>query len=207
MSSLLAGLIRPAKRGCDVINIRKMVKGVCCYLTTGQVSSCKLEEDSAEKLSQLSCIRSQLLNVRDFLTDLKDEKLSLEEQVNRLKTEYTEIVRKLYTFVFEIHQNYAKQWDRDSQKQREEFNKALKEAESKPAEEIARLKNELQETKDALLCQICFVRRRDCIIFPCSHLLYCRICLAEHKSKGDSRCPICRGPISSEIMCNINHSS
>ena len=158
----------------------------------------------------MSSIRSQLLNLRECVLELKDEKRFLTEELNTHKMEHAEMVNKVHTFVFGIRKNYEQQWERESQKQREELDQALKAAEesrSKRTEEVVKLKKELEETKGALLCQICFERRRDCIIFPCSHLLYCRKCVAEHKTKNDPRCPTCRGPINSEILCNINHSS
>jgi len=175
----------------------------------GQLSSCKVEKETAEKLSQLSSFRSKMLNLRECVNELKDEKHFLAEQLNALKMEHAEVVSKFHTFALEIRKNFEEQWERESQKQREEFDKVLKAAEesqSKNIEETEKLKKELEETKGALLCQICFERRPDCIILPCSHLLYCRECVTKHK-KGDSRCPTCRGPINSEILCNVNHPS
>ena len=154
----------------------------------------------------MSCILSQLLNLRDCAVTLKDEKISLTGQVNNLKMEHAEMVGQLQDFDLEIYRKYEQQWKRDSQKQRDEFEKMLKDTESKATGENDALKKELEETKAALLCQICFVRKRDCIILPCSHLLYCRQCVQEHKNNGDFRCPTCRGTINSEILCNVNHS-
>lgn len=79
----------------------------------------------------MSCIRSQLLNLRDCAVTLKEEKISLTEQVNNLKMEQAEMVGKLQDFDLEIYRKYEQQWKRDSQKQRDEFEKLLKDAESK----------------------------------------------------------------------------
>ena len=146
----------------------------------------------------MSFIRSQLLNLRECVTELKDEKLRLTEQLNAQKLEHDEMASKLHTTVFKIRERFKEHRKLDSQQQREELDKA--------AVQVSKTKMELEETRAGLLCQICFEQRRDCIILPCSHLLYCRKCVAEHKRKGDSRCPTCRGPINSEILCNINHS-
>ena len=184
-------------------------QGVHFSSITGQLSSCKIEKETAEKLSQLSSFRSKMLNLRECVNELKDEKHFLAEQLNALKMEHAEVVSKFHTFALEIRKNFEEQWERERQKQREEFDKVLKAAEesqSKNIEETEKLKKELEEAKGALLCQICFERRSDCIILPCSHLLYCRECVTKHK-KGDSRCPTCRGPINSEILCNVNHPS
>lgn len=168
-------------------------------IITGQLSSRTIENEAAENLPQMnSPIRSQLLNLRECLTELKDEKFRLTEQLDAQKLQHAEMVSKIHTSVFEIRKTDKEQWERDRQKQREEFDRVAK--------EVVELKKELEETKGALFCQICFERRRDCIILPCSHLLYCRLCVAEHRRKGDARCPTCRGPINSEILCNVNHS-
>ena len=180
------------------------------FSNAGQLSSCAIEREATEKLSRLSSIQSQLLNLQGCVTELRDEKRFIAEQLNTLNTEHVDLFPKFQDFALEIRRNYEEQWERVTQKHREELDNAVKaseEAQSKSAEEIAKLKKELEESKGALMCQICFTRPRDCIILPCSHLLYCRVCVHEHKSKGDSRCPTCRGTINSEILCNVNHSS
>ena len=106
--------------------------------------------------------------------------------------------------------NFSTQRKKDYQQQRDEYEQKLKkaaESESKSAERIRELEKLLEESSNAQLCQICFEHPRDCIIMPCTHLLYCRACVAEHKRSGANRCPTCRGPISGEILCNVNHSS
>ncbi|XP_078372534.1 uncharacterized protein LOC144656167 isoform X2 [Oculina patagonica] len=175
----------------------------------GQLSSCAIDMEAANKLSQIRSMRSKVSNVIECVTELKDEKLRLTEQLNMHKMEQAETSTQLHTALFEIRESFKEQLQRDCQKQQEDFEKKLKEAEeskSKSAEKVHNLEKELEESRSAVLCQICFVRRRDCIILPCSHMLYCRTCLAEHKRKGSSTCPTCRGPLNSEILCNLDHS-
>lgn len=165
--------------------------------------------EAANKLSQIRSMRSKVSNIIECVTELKDEKLRLTEQLNMHKMEQAETSTQLHTALFEIRESFKEQLQRDCQKQQEDFEKKLKEAEeskSKSAEKVHNLEKELEESRSAVLCQICFVRRRDCIILPCSHMLYCRTCLAEHKRKGSSTCPTCRGPLNSEILCNLDHS-
>jgi hypothetical protein len=68
-------------------------------------------------------------------------------------------------------------------------------------------KRELQLKKEALElalsdseleCGICMDRRRDTLVLPCAHLLYCRECLSKVES-----CPTCRTPISEIILCKL----
>ena len=174
----------------------------------GQLSSSKIEKETAVKLSQMSSIRSQLLTLRECAAELKDENLGLKDELNTLRTGQAELDRKHQAALSEIRQSFDVQRELESEKLRKEFELKLKDAEdcdSKSAERIRELEKELEESMGAQLCQICFERPRDCIIMPCTHLLYCRTCVTQHKNKGDSRCPTCRGPISGEILCNVNH--
>ena len=159
-------------------------------------------------MSQINSIRSQLLTLQGRTTELKDENLSLKDELNMLKTEHADMGAKYQASLSEIRHMFNLQREQDSQKMREEFEKKLEEAaksDSQSAERIRELEKELEESRGSQLCQICFERPRDCIIMPCTHLLYCRTCVTAHKKKGDSRCPTCRGPISGEILCNVNH--
>lgn len=153
----------------------------------------------------MSSIRSQLSNLQECLIRLKEENLGLKDVMDTLKTQEAEMARIYQGSLCEIRQTQ----EQDYQKLREEYDKKLKDAEtssSNSSETIRALEKELEQCQETQLCQICFEHSRDCIIMPCTHLLYCRACVTEHKKKGDSRCPACRGPISGEILCNVNHS-
>lgn len=155
----------------------------------------------------MSSILAQLSTLRECAAELKQEKLVLKDELIRLKMEQAEMTKKHRDALSEIHQNINVQREQECKKLEEEFGKKLKDAEEsklKSAERIRELENELEHSFGAQLCQICFEHPRDCIIMPCTHLLYCRTCVTEHKKKGDGRCPTCRGPISGEILCNIN---
>lgn len=157
----------------------------------------------------MSSIRSQLSNLQECLTRLKEENLGLKDVMNTLKTQEAEMARIYQGSLCEIRENFIAQREQDYEKLREEFDKKLKDAEtssSNSSETIRTLEKELEKSREAQLCQICFEHSRDCIIMPCTHLLYCRACVTRHKKKGDSRCPACRGPISGEILCNVNQS-
>ena len=179
---------------------------VSFHSTAGQLSSCKIDEDTAGQLSQMSSIRSQLSNLRDCLTRLKEENIGLKDEMNTLKTQEAEMTRIYEGRLCEIRQTLIVQREQEFKKLREEFEKKLKDSEtsfSTSVETIRVLEKQLEQSREAHVCQICFERPRDCIIMPCTHLLYCRTCVTEHKKKGDSRCPTCRGPISGEILCNF----
>ena len=63
-------------------------------------------------------------------------------------------------------------------------------------------KKELQDMEDVineeLLCQICFERKRDTLIEPCSHMMFCRSCLDRHwrgVRTAERECPCCRASV------------
>lgn len=174
----------------------------------GQLPCSKIDKETAVKLTQMSPIRSQLLALRECAAELKDENLALKDELNTLRVGQAESDEKHEAAILELRQYFDGQRELDSEELRKEFEQRVKDAEeskSKSSERIRELEKELEEAKGGRLCQICFENPRDCIIMPCTHLLYCRTCVAEHKRKGDSRCPTCRGPISGEMLCNVNH--
>ncbi len=59
------------------------------------------------------------------------------------------------------------------------------------------------DTTDCCLCKImrcgiCFARPRNCVLLPCTHLLYCSQCIEQLQSNS---CPACRSPISGKLVC------
>ena len=72
--------------------------------------------------------------------------------------------------------------------------------------ELAATRQKLEDAHDELLCQICFTERRDALIMPCLHMLYCRHCVdrtsAENERRGyPDRCPCCRESIGGVLRC------
>ena len=64
----------------------------------------------------------------------------------------------------------------------------------------------LEAAQDELLCQICFTERRDALIMPCLHLLYCRSCVDRSSEANErrglpDRCPCCRASIGGVLRC------
>ncbi|XP_074625472.1 uncharacterized protein LOC141883770 isoform X1 [Acropora palmata] len=201
--SIQEGSWRDGKlHGCAVFT---WPHGVCEYREydekQGQLRSCHIKEENLESISLKSSFYSQLMNLQECVNKLKDDKGILTEQLNAFEEDHAKTAGKVMASLCRLQE-----WKDDMRKNQEEFNTKLKETESKSADKIRTLENELEQSQNAQLCQICFERSRDCIIMPCTHLLYCRMCVSEHKMKGVNRCPSCRGPISGEILCNINHS-
>ncbi|XP_068757006.1 uncharacterized protein [Montipora capricornis] len=170
----------------------------------GQLSSCHIEEETVESISLRGSFCSQLMNLRECVNELKSEKCMLTDQLNAYKEEHVEATSSITASLNTMQERITKKLKHDLQSSQDEFEKKLKDAESKSADRIRLLEKELEKAQNSQQCQICFERPRDCIIMPCTHLLYCRVCVTEHKRKGEKRCPACRGPISGEILCNIN---
>lgn len=73
------------------------------------------------------------------------------------------------------------------------------------------MKAAFEEVKSDVECQICFTNRRDALILPCCHMLYCRSCVdraASHAAaRGQpDRCPCCRGSIGGVLICKLSSS-
>ena len=141
------------------------------------------------------------MNLHECVNRLKDDKCILTEQLIAFETDHAKTADQVMASLCRLQE-----WKDDMRKNQEEFNSKLKETEYKSADKIRTLENDLKQSQNAHLCQICFERSRDCIIMPCTHLLYCKSCVTEHKRKDVNRCPSCPGPNSGEILCNINHS-
>ena len=128
-------------------------------------SSCRtIEKEVADNLLQKNVVRRQLLDLRECVTELRDEKLRLTEELNAQKVIYDELVNKVYTSMFEIRESFREQQERNDQKLIEELNKA--------SDEVKTMQRELEEAKGGLLCQICFERRRDCKVNWARYKLY-----------------------------------
>ena len=65
-----------------------------------------------------------------------------------------------------------------------------------------------ERARDDVTCQICYARRRDALVMPCCHLLYCYRCVARASEAAEARghpdrCPCCRGAISGVLRCKL----
>ena len=64
------------------------------------------------------------------------------------------------------------------------------------SEEVKRLRCRVENAERALNCGICLTSKRDAIIFPCMHAMYCHDCLSKHyamrNSQNAKKCPCCR---------------
>lgn len=152
----------------------------------------------------MSYIRSQLFSLVESATKLKDDNLDLKGELDSLRAAQAVLDRnyQLEPGLSEIRQSFEIQRRQVSDELRLEFEQKFKDAEEsnmKNTERIGQLERELEQSRGSELCQICFERQRNCVIMPCIHFLYCGRCITEHKSKGDSRCPTCRGSINGEL--------
>ena len=81
---------------------------------------------------------------------------------------------------------------------------------NKEIESVIQSKQELQKELDGekatKLCQICFDRQRDCILMPCLHFVYCRLCVNRHRDQNgnSAKCPACNTIITGQFDCKLN---
>ena len=150
-----------------------------------------------EKLFQKNRnVESRLKYAAQTVHGMREELYQFAESANSTKKhlmEELDSVRSLLSDTAEEHARKLAQAERS-------FSSALK-------EEKRNLEKQLEAANVARLCQICFENNRDCIIMPCTHMLFCRKCVASVKLQGNNRCPSCRGPISGEINCNLGMES
>jgi len=63
-------------------------------------------------------------------------------------------------------------------------------------EEVKRLRSRVDNAERAMNCAICFMAKRDAVIFPCMHAMYCHECVQKHfkmcSSQNAKKCPCCR---------------
>lgn len=172
----------------------------------GHLSSCAIDKEAANKLSQMRSIQSKVSSITECVTQLKAEKLRLSEQLNMQKMEQAELSTHYHTAMFEIRESFKEQLERDCEKERQEFEKKFKKVEKsklESAENVRKLQMKLEKSRGSVLCQKCSKQPRDCIVMPCGHFLYCRTCVTEQK-KGTSRCPSCKRPVTSQLLCNLD---
>jgi len=63
------------------------------------------------------------------------------------------------------------------------------------SEEVKRLRCRVENAERALNCGICLTAKRDAVIFPCMHAMYCHECVSKHyesETQAARKCPCCR---------------
>ena len=169
-----------------------------------QHPSCSVDQKTVKHISRKNeeCKRVQLLNER--LQQLRLELHDVNDRVENMRQVQAAELRKLEeTFFAKIETDVSTALREQKVQHKQEMEKAA--AKRSAAEiKISELKEDVAQAKNRHLCQICFDHVRDCMIMPCTHLLYCRRCVAQYKSTGKNRCPACRGPINGEINCNLD---
>jgi hypothetical protein len=68
------------------------------------------------------------------------------------------------------------------------------------------LKGALQNLETQVQCQICYEEKRNCVLMPCLHFLFCAKCIDQHfqaSENGHRLCPICRQGVSGVLMMQL----
>ena len=73
-------------------------------------------------------------------------------------------------------------------------------------EELETLRDEVSrlriEREQEMMCTICYSKKRDTLVCPCLHLMYCHECIARiARGNEEARCPHCRCVMSGTIRC------
>ena len=110
--------------------------------------------------------------------------------------------------------------DADDDEDDERSRSRLTSPDSRPPEDVERLvaglSAQLEDARDALeiaenelTCQICFEERRDAVLMPCMHMLYCvgcvdRVATEAMRSGQPDRCPCCRQSVCGVLRCKAS---
>ena len=110
--------------------------------------------------------------------------------------------------------------DADDDEDDERSRSRLMSPDSRPPEDVERLvaglSAQLEDARDALeiaenelTCQICFEERRDAVLMPCMHMLYCvgcvdRVATEAMRSGQPDRCPCCRQSVCGVLRCKAS---
>lgn len=80
------------------------------------------------------------------------------------------------------------------------------ETETTRREELETLRREVSrlrvEREQEMMCTICYSKKRDTLVCPCLHLMYCHECISRvARANEEARCPHCRCVMSGTIRC------
>ena len=164
-----------------------------------------LAESQIEKLQLESEIRhlSRKLKQKEHKMFLEIKKLQKEDQ-ERMACLKEQHVLELKT-LNEEYKVQRDQLERNFIKKKSEVVMLFTEDLQSAVEREQRLQKELEEEKESKLCQICFDAVRDCVLSPCQHFLYCRLCVNKHRDemKNSAKCLACGTFIMGQIDCKF----
>lgn len=71
-------------------------------------------------------------------------------------------------------------------------------------EENEFLKGELHKVESSVQCKICYENKRNCLLMPCLHFMFCTRCMDLHFQNNEARlCPICRKGVSGVLVMQL----
>jgi len=62
--------------------------------------------------------------------------------------------------------------------------------------EATKLRKKLSDLESDVCCSVCLDRRKNIVLFPCSHCCVCRVCFMQI----ERNCPICRVQVKGHIQ-------
>ena len=75
-------------------------------------------------------------------------------------------------------------------------------------EENLRLKTELRKVEQETRCAICYENKRNCLLMPCLHSVFCTRCVDlhfQHTTGTQARlCPLCRKGVSGVLVMQLD---
>lgn len=69
------------------------------------------------------------------------------------------------------------------------------------------LKGQMKSLERQTRCQICYEAKRNCLLMPCLHFMFCTQCVDMHFQTNEARlCPICRKGVSGVLVMQLDQS-
>lgn len=154
----------------------------------------QLQADLLELQSKYPKLLSDVLEERDKLQrDLKELQMEFPRQLSLVLDEKTRLQQHLEDLRRElVHMSVVL-----------DDNNKLQTDTVLLHNELDSLRIELGREREKSLCNICFDKPRDTLVFSCLHLHFCSSCLQKHQERTNT-CPTCRGFISGKLVCDVS---
>jgi len=156
-----------------------------------------------EKLREMEKLETKIDTITQDLTEKEHANEALTNRVDELTTELQDSKTEIEKLEEQLR-GLRKQMEELDSKTRRDLNnkdKVTKEQRTEiqdQQEQIHKLTSELEVETQKTICQICYENKRNSVIMPCMHFLYCNKCLSSQKN-----CPVCRQPIMGIVQCKL----
>ncbi|KAL2630844.1 hypothetical protein R1flu_015530 [Riccia fluitans] len=166
----------------------------------------KLDTEERELMQKVSLVQQKKKCVQSSIRSLQDEVAECRSLLERKETELNDARKQLDGF----RNTYGGRLEdcianvKRVERERQKFVHLLESEKARRAkleEEVQVLERQVDGNKG--LCQICMENKRNTVVLPCMHFLYCDNCLRTHQ-RDNTTCPACRGFVTALLHCKLD---